>query len=319
MPAPGGVRRRSSRRPPSARFPRRPRLRVRISGTRHERHQVVEARPSPASRPSRASPAARRARAPRRGPPSRPTGSSPAPPPATRATTGSATGASGGDSGRRPELRLRPGDGRVDRRRRHGLALERPARRRGPRRAGRRRAAPPPSGPPARPRPARAAPGAAPRRRLAERLGRPLLGRLGTVERLARLALRLADPRERLLERPLVLGQPRPGVGDDRRVEPEPLGDRERLAAAGQPDREPVRRRERLQVELDRRVPGAVGRVGVGLELGVVGRGRDERAGPDEVVEERLGQRRALGRVGAGAQLVEQDERARARRPRRSG
>ena len=65
------------------------------------------------------------------------------------------------------------------------------------------------------------------------------------------------------------------------------------------------------------RAPG--GRVGVGLELGVVGRGRDERAGPDEVVEQRLGERRALGRVGAGAELVEQDERARARPPRRSG
>ena len=38
---------------------------------------------------------------------------------------------------------------------------------------------------------------------------------------------------------------------------------------------------------------------------------RDQGAGPDEVVEERLGQRRALGRVGPGAELVEQDQRAR--------
>ena len=105
--------------------------------------------------------------------------------------------------------------------------------------------------------------------------------------------------------------QARAGVGDDAGVEAEPLGDRERLAAARQPDREPVRRRERLEVELDRRVAGPVGRVGVRLELGVVGRRGDERAGPDEVVEQRLGQRRALGRVGAGAELVEQDQRAR--------
>ena len=97
-------------------------------------------------------------------------------------------------------------------------------------------------------------------------------------------------------------------------VEAEPLGDRERLAAARQPDRQAVRRRERLEVELDRGVPRAAGRVGVGLQLGVVGRRGDERAGPDEVVEERLGERRALGRVGAGAELVEQDERARPRR-----
>jgi hypothetical protein len=41
-----------------------------------------------------------------------------------------------------------------------------------------------------------------------------------------------------------------------------------------------------------------------------VGGGRDERTGPDEVVEQRLGERRALGRVGAGAELVEEDERA---------
>ena len=42
-----------------------------------------------------------------------------------------------------------------------------------------------------------------------------------------------------------------------------------------------------------------------------MGRRRDQRAGPDEVVEQRLGQGRALGRVGAGAELVEQDQRAR--------
>ena len=150
-------------------------------------------------------------------------------------------------------------------------------------------------------------------------LGRARLGGPRPVERLARLALGLADPGERLLERALVLGQARAGVGDDPGVEPEPLGDRERLAAAGQPDRQLVGRRERLEVELDRGVPGAAGRVGVGLELGVVGRRRDERAGLDEVVEEGLGERRALGRVGAGAELVEEDERARARPPRRSG
>ena len=93
--------------------------------------------------------------------------------------------------------------------------------------------------------------------------------------------------------------------------QPEPLGDRERLAAARQADRQAVGRRQRLEVELDRGVARARRRVGVGLELGVVGRRRDERAGPDEVVEQRLGQRRALGRVGPGAELVEQDERAR--------
>ena len=41
-------------------------------------------------------------------------------------------------------------------------------------------------------------------------------------------------------------------------VEPETLGDGERLAAAGQPDREPVGRRERVEVELDRGVADAL-------------------------------------------------------------
>ena len=89
----------------------------------------------------------------------------------------------------------------------------------------------------------------------------------------------------------------------------QPLGDREGLAAARQPDRQPVGRRQRLEVELDRRVAGPGRRVRVGLQLGVVGRRRHERAGPDEMVEERLGERRALGRVRPGAQLVEQHER----------
>ena len=87
----------------------------------------------------------------------------------------------------------------------------------------------------------------------------------------------------------------------------------------GRPIVQPVRRAERLEVELDRGVAGARRRVGVRLQLGVVGRRGDERAGPDEVVEQGLGERRSLGRVGAGAQLVEQHERARVRPRPRSG
>ena len=101
--------------------------------------------------------------------------------------------------------------------------------------------------------------------------------------------------------------------------QPEPLGDREGLAAAGQPDRQAVGRRQRLEVELDRGVAHARRRVGVRLELGVVGGRGDQGARPDEVVEQGLGQGRALGRVRAGAELVEQDERARSGRGRRSG
>ena len=43
-----------------------------------------------------------------------------------------------------------------------------------------------------------------------------------------------------------------------------------------------------------------------------MGRSRHQRPGPDEVVEQGLGEGRSLGRVRAGPQLIEQDERARA-------
>ena len=144
----------------------------------------------------------------------------------------------------------------------------------------------------------------------AQRLGRAQLGGPRAIERLAGLALGRLDRGQRRLERALRLGQARAGVGDDRLREPEPLGDGEGLAAAGQPDGQAVGRRQRLEVELDRGVACLRRRVGIGLQLGVVGRRRDQGARPDEVVEKRLRQRRALGRVGAGAQLVEQDQRA---------
>ena len=141
-------------------------------------------------------------------------------------------------------------------------------------------------------------------RRLDLRGSRPVEHRPG-------LHVRRADRRERLLEGDLALGQPAAGIRDDRRRQAEPLGNRERLAPAGQPDPEAIRGAERLQVELDGGIADAGRRVGVHLELRVVGRRRDEGARAQEVVEERLGQRGALGGVGAGAQLVEQDERVR--------
>ena len=149
-------------------------------------------------------------------------------------------------------------------------------------------------------------------RRGSQRVGGPGLGREGAVERLTRLTLGRLDRGERRLERALRLGQARSGVVDDGFGKPEPLGDREGLAAAGQADREAIGRRQRLDVELDGGVARAGRRVGVGLELGVVGRGRDDGPGPDEVVEQRLGEGRALGRIGPRTELVEQDERARA-------
>ncbi len=135
------------------------------------------------------------------------------------------------------------------------------------------------------------------------------LGGPRPVERIAGGPLGGLDRGQGRLERALRLGQPRAGVGDDGLGQPEPLGDREGLAAARQADRQAVGRRQRLEVELDGGVARPGRRVGVGLELRVVGRRRDQRAGPDEVVEQRLGERRALGRIRPGAELVEQDER----------
>jgi len=45
-----------------------------------------------------------------------------------------------------------------------------------------------------------------------------------------------------------------------------------------------------------------------------MGRRGNQGAGPDEVVEEGLGERGPLGRIGPGTELVEQDERPRTRR-----
>jgi hypothetical protein len=58
-----------------------------------------------------------------------------------------------------------------------------------------------------------------------------------------------------------------------------PARDLERVAAAGEPDREVVRRRKRLDVELDRGVRHAVGCVRERLALPVVR--RSDRQGAD--------------------------------------
>ena len=103
------------------------------------------------------------------------------------------------------------------------------------------------------------------------------------------------------------------------RGQAEAFGDREGLAAARQADPEVVRRRERLEVELDRRVADLRRRVGVDLELGVVGRRGHQRAGAQEVVEERLGERRPLGRDRSRRRARRAGRAWPGRRPRRSG
>ncbi len=88
----------------------------------------------------------------------------------------------------------------------------------------------------------------------------------------------------------------------------EARGDGQGVAAAGQADDQPVGRGERLHVELDRGVLHAGRAVGVGFQLGVVGRGDRRRAARPQEIEDGARQRRAFHRVGAGAQLVQQHQ-----------
>ena len=79
-----------------------------------------------------------------------------------------------------------------------------------------------------------------------QRLGRLGLGGARAIHGLGDLALLAADRGERRLEGALVLGQAAARVGDDRVGQPEPLGDREGLRPARQPDRQPVGRADRV-------------------------------------------------------------------------
>ncbi len=140
------------------------------------------------------------------------------------------------------------------------------------------------------------------------------LGGLGPLGRRRGSLARLADAGQRGLELDLQPRQPRPGVLHELVWQPQALGDGEGVARARQADLEAVGRAEGLEVELDGCVASRRRVVGVGLQLGVMRRGHHESAGIHEVIEERLCQRRALRRVGARAELVEQDQAARARR-----
>ena len=71
---------------------------------------------------------------------------------------------------------------------------------------------------------------------------------------------------------------------------------------------QPVRRPQRLHVELDRPVLGPLVVEGIGLQIAQVRRHHRPAAELVEAVEDGPAQRRPFGRVGAGAQFVEQDQ-----------
>src|SRR5258705_160194 len=85
----------------------------------------------------------------------------------------------------------------------------------------------------------------------ASSVARPSLRAAGPLERVGRLALGLADRGEGRLERELRFAQARAGIGYQLLGQAKPLRDREGLGSPGEPDRQSVRRAERVEVELD--------------------------------------------------------------------
>jgi len=104
-------------------------------------------------------------------------------------------------------------------------------------------------------------------------------------------------------------------LGDDRFRQPQSAGDGKSVATPGQADGQMISRRESLDVELDGGVLHPVGAECVDLQLRVVGGREHQRALADERVDERLRESGPLHGVGAGAQLVKDDERPFVRLP----
>ena len=104
------------------------------------------------------------------------------------------------------------------------------------------------------------------------------------------------------------------GPGDDGRRQAEALADREGVARTRVPVLEPERRLEPLGVEGDRRIHEAGIDLSEDLERFEVRRDHDAGAAVEQRLDERRAERRPLGRVRAGAQLVQEDQGAGARR-----
>ena len=98
------------------------------------------------------------------------------------------------------------------------------------------------------------------------------------------------------------------GVLDDALVQPQPPGDGKGVGLARYADEQPVGGPQRLHIELTAGVLYPRRGHGKGLQLRVMGGGRRQRALAPHILDDGDGQRRALHRVGARPQLVEQDQ-----------
>ena len=88
----------------------------------------------------------------------------------------------------------------------------------------------------------------------------------------------------------------------------QPAGDLQGVAHAELADVQPVRRPQRLHVELDGAVLGPLVVERIRFQIAQMGRDHRPAAARVEVVEDGPAQRRPLRRVGAGAQFVEQHQ-----------
>ena len=105
------------------------------------------------------------------------------------------------------------------------------------------------------------------------------------------------------------------GAVEDALGHAHPCGDRRRGRGARRADTHPIRRGQCLGVELDARVLEAIVDLGHLLQQVIVGRRDDAGTVVGEGFERGLGDRGALGGVGADADLVEAHERVGAGRP----
>ena len=97
-------------------------------------------------------------------------------------------------------------------------------------------------------------------------------------------------------------------IGDDLLGKSEPRGNGQGVGAPGQADGQLVGRAQRLHVEFQRGIDHARRAVGERLQLGVVRGDEGRHAARQQVAEDGARQRGAFLRVGARAQLVQDDQ-----------
>ena len=126
------------------------------------------------------------------------------------------------------------------------------------------------------------------------------------VERARELRALTFGLAQRLLERSMELREMRFGAAEHARIQAEARRDGERVRCAGEADVDAICGAKRLGIELDARVHHARRGQRERLELGIVGRRRDQDATREQRLEHGHRERRSLIGIGTRAELVEQ-------------